>query len=155
MDLFATLAPFVLGIIMAALAPELSGAVRDRVESVMHQAEPKVPTAGKSPPHTSKEYVGDYVEYAADAAQTIPSLLLPLVGAALVLKDNQLAISTVLLLVVIVPRCLYIFFTVIKVDPLSYVARKYLRARYTFLPLAAMVMNSLASAIVVFAHLLS
>lgn len=148
MDLFAALAPFVLAVVMAAIAPDLSGAVRDRVTAVLREADTRVAASSPGPPHASVEYVGDYVEYAADAAQAIPSLLLPLVGAVLFLHGNPLTVSTVLLLVLVAPTCLYTFLKVLRTDPLTYVAHKYLRARYTFLPLAAASINAVSMIVV-------
>lgn len=148
MHLFVALAPFALAVFMAALAPDLSGAVRDRVTGVVREAGTRVKAGSPGPPHTSAEYVGDYVEYAADAAQTVPSLLLPLVGAFLVLQGNPLTVSTILLLVLVVPGCLYIFLRVLRTDPLTYVARKYLHARYAVLPLAAATVNIVSGIVV-------
>lgn len=120
----------------------------------MREADKQVPVGSAGPAHASVEYVGDYVEYAADAAQALPSLLLPLVGAVLVLQGNPLTVSTVLLIILVVPSCLYVFLKVLRIDPTTYVSRKYLRARYTFLPLAAVLINTVAVVVVLAGQLL-
>jgi hypothetical protein len=153
MDLLATLAPFVLALVMAAIAPELSGIVRDRVTAVMTEANTRVVDGSAGPPHASVEYVGDYVEYASDAAQALPGLLLPLVGAGLILQGNPLTASTIFLLAFVVPGCTFVFLRVIRADPLTYVARRYMGARYTFLPLAAASINAVAVVVVLLAKL--
>ncbi|RKR86651.1 hypothetical protein BDK92_0896 [Micromonospora pisi] len=72
----------------------------------------------------------------------------------LVLQGNPLAVSTVLLLILVVPICLYVFPRVLRTDPMTYVSHKYLRARDTFLPLAAMLANVVAMVVVLAGRLL-
>jgi hypothetical protein len=104
--------------------------------------------AGSVPPHLSPEYIGDYVEYASDAVQVIPTFVLPVAGTLLALRLGLGPIGLALLLILGPPALIWIALRVLMVDPLSYVSRKYLKGRYTFLPVTGMATNLVAAAIV-------
>lgn len=57
--------------------------------------------------------------------------------------DWALSVSTTLMMLLHLPGCLLISLCMLKADAISYAPWKYLRAGYTFLPLAAISLNAL------------
>jgi hypothetical protein len=150
METLVRVAPFIFGLFLSAIAPELSRAARSRIEAVITKESAAAATnPADIPPYLRTEYIGDYVEYAADAAQAVPFLLLPFVGAVMALRDSSRVVTTILLIIVVVPATIYALLKVINADPVRYIAQRRWWGRYTFLPLLSMAVNALAIALVI------
>jgi hypothetical protein len=141
--------PFLAAAFFYLIMPELAGIVRERVRGLLSTAKEMTPAAAKEmPPHLSPEYISDYLEYAVDAATVFPTLGLPAVGVVLALTKGMSTLGAGLLLGIGLPCGIGIGLKVIRSDPVSYVSRRYLRGRYTFLAAAGLLLNVFAGIIV-------
>jgi hypothetical protein len=141
-------APFVATSLFYALTPEMTRLVRERVVGRLPTASKLAPSSA-IPPHLSPEYIGDYLEYSIDAAQVLPTFALPIMSTVLAVTQGLTVLGTALLLVLGVPWLVWIGLRVLLADPVSYVAKKYLRRRYTFLPIAGIALNLVAAIVVI------
>jgi hypothetical protein len=131
-----------------ALAPESTRLVRDHINNVFSAASNMSQAKQEIPPHLSREYIGDYLEYSIDAAQVFPTFALPAVGALFALHSGLSALGAVLLLGLGIPCLVFIGLRVLLAEPIAYVGKKYFRKRYTFLPATGMLLNVLAAVVV-------
>jgi hypothetical protein len=102
-----------------------------------------------TPPTTSEQYIKDYLDYSIDAAQVIPSLVLPAVGLVVALSRGLNQIGMALLLAVGIPMVCWIVLKIFNSDPVVYVGKGYIKGRYTFLSIAGLVMNIICAAVVI------
>lgn len=154
-------APFIAAALFYLIAPELTRLVKQRVDGLLAAARTmasatKVDAASTTapaatvevPPHLSPEYIGDYIEYAVDAATVFPTLVLPIIGAVFALTTGMTNLGVGLLLGLGIPSVIFIGLRTILADPIRYASKHYLRGRYTFLAVAGLVLNLVAGVIV-------
>ncbi len=149
-------APFIAAFALYAISPEVTATVRARIQSTLEHARRHTTTdPSRRPPHLSDEYVGDYIEYAIDAAQVIPTIALAVIGGMLVLQTDMGPLGVALVFIVVIPGLVGTALKVLLADPIRYVATKYVYGRYSLLPVAGMVLNALAVLAIVVACIFS
>jgi len=145
----AVAAPFAAAVALYAISPEITKVIRGHVEATVAAAGRFTNTnSDGGPPHLSKEYIGDYLEYAIDAGQVLPTFALPLTGVVLALAAGLNPLAIGLLILVAIPGLVWIALRVFAAEPVTYVAKKNAWGRYTLLPTAGMIVNALAAAVV-------
>jgi hypothetical protein len=142
-------APFILSALFYALSPEVSRLVKDRVSSLISGSQSLVDGKPAGVPSTlSPEYIRDYIEYAIDAAQSFPTFILPIFGFIFAISEGINPIAIIVLLAVGVPILIWIGIKVLLENPISYVGRKHIRGRYSYLSVAGMLINLCAGIVV-------
>jgi hypothetical protein len=160
--------PFVAAILVYLVSPQLSRLLRNTVTGKVEQANsryfqtegisslptperggvPSPPSAERKeiPSHLAPEYIGDYVEYAGDAAQVLPSTFLVLVGIVAALFAGIPVLVVGILLIVSVPSVIYVMLKVLNTDPSKYVRRGGRRVlkRYTYVTAVGIILNVFA-----------
>lgn len=83
MHTFDLIAPFGAGILIYLISPLLSLQVRSAIDRAIADGREHVTVAvdDKIPYYMTPASISDYVEYAIDAAQVFPVMLLPIVGS--------------------------------------------------------------------------
>lgn len=134
-------APYVVAIILYLLGPLQSGLVRFAISSAIDRARADMPGVDNEqiPYYLMPEIIADYVDYAADAAQVIPALLLPIVGAVYGLSRGVPAPVSVTFLIVAALAAFAMLTWLIKTPPSSYVSRKW--SGYSIVAIAGVILN--------------
>lgn len=122
-DKIVATAPFVAAILTYLIYPEFSKLLRRTVVGRIVEASSKFEGAAKPPPHLSAEHIGDYMEYAGDAAQVIPATFLAIVGTVSALIAGLPVLIAVALLVISLPLVFYLILKVLNTDPSKYLRR--------------------------------
>jgi len=150
-DRLITAAPFIAALLMAGLAPMFSKLVRERVISFVSWSDRALgeEVDGVVSPHRSNEYIGDYSDYAVDAAQAVATVVLPLIGIGVsvnlgVSKGLGFVVAVGLLVIALVA-----FGKVLLTDPVKYAARRW--HGFTRVPLLGVAINLVCGLIVVVA----
>ena len=145
--------PFVAAVLVYLVSPQLSRLLRNTVIGRVEQANSRysqkdgIPTQKDGiPTHLTPKYIGDYVEYAGDAAQVLPSTFLVLVGVVAALFAGIPVLIVGVLLIVSVPSILYVMLKVLNTDPSKYVRRGDRRVlkRYTYVTAVGIILNLFA-----------
>ena len=153
-----TIMPFVAAILVYLVSPQLSKLLRNTVTGKVEQANSKYKVeqadsecleTREIPDHLSPEYIGDYVEYAGDAAQILPSTFLVVVGVVAALFAGIPVLIVGILLIVSVPYVIYVMLKVLNIDPAKYVRRggRHVLKRYTYVMAVGIILN--VSAIII------
>jgi hypothetical protein len=134
-------APYAVAVILYLLAPLQSGLVRFAIASAIDRARAGMTDVDNDeiPYYLMPEMIADYVDYAADAAQVVPALLLPIVGAVYGLSGGVPAPVAVTFLVVAAIAALAMLTWLIKTTPSSYVSHKW--SGYSVLTIAGIILN--------------
>ena len=153
--------PFVAAILVYLLSPQLSRLLRNTVTGKVEQANSRYSqnveqaNTGRSPTesipsHLTPEYIGDYVEYAGDAAQVLPSTFLVLVGVVAALFAGIPVLIVGILLIASVPLVMYVMLKVLNTDPSKYVRRGGRRVlkQYTYVTAVGLILNVFAIVLV-------
>jgi hypothetical protein len=147
---FVAIMPFVAAILVYLVSPQLSSLLRNTVIGKVDQANSRYSGTGEIPAHLSSEYIGDYVEYAGDAAQVLPSTFLVVVGVVAALFAGLPLLIVGGLLIVSVPVVLYVMFKVLNADPSKYARRgdRRILKRYTYVTAVGITLNLFAMVLV-------
>lgn len=134
-------APYAIAIILYLLAPLQSGLVRFAISSAIDRARADVQGADNKqiPYYLMPEMIANYVDYATDAAQVIPALLLPIVGAVYGLSSGVPAPISVTFLIIATLVAFGMLTWLIKTPPSAYVSRKW--SGYSTLIVAGIILN--------------
>lgn len=126
----AVAGPFLFALLLCAVTPELTSLARrtllNRIAPTYREQGAETQSALPPVPHPylSREYIGDYLEYAGDTAQAVPLVALPIVGTLFSLQQGLNAVIAMLLLSVSVVLMMWRIARLLQVDPIRYIERK-------------------------------
>ncbi len=134
-------APYLVAIALYVMAPQLTGGVKFAVAAAINQGRVGQPgvSDGDIPYYLTPEMIADYVEYAADAAQVLPAVLLPIVGAVYGFTGGIPAPVSVSFLLLACLTAIAMTIWLIKLPPSDYVSRKW--SGYSVLSAAGIALN--------------
>jgi hypothetical protein len=140
-------APYAVAIALYLLSPLLSGLVKFAVSAAIDKGRVGQPDVNDAeiPYYLMPEMIGDYVEYAADAAQVFPALLLPIVGAVYGFSGGIPAPAAVTFLLVACLTAIAMTAWMLKLPPSDYVSRKW--SGYSLLTAAGITLNLVGMAL--------
>lgn len=140
-------APYGVAIIMYLIAPLLTGLVIFAVRAALDKGRVGVPDVDDAqvPYYLMPDVIEDYVEYATDAAQVIPALLLPFVGAVYGFSGGVPAPESVTFLIAVFLVAVAMLAWMLKEAPSDYVSRKW--HGYSILTLAGIALNLVGMAL--------
>jgi hypothetical protein len=134
-------APYGVAIILYLISPLLTGLVIFVVRASMNNGRVGLPDVDDAqiPYYLMPEVIEDYVEYATDAAQVIPVLLLPFVGAVYGFSGGVPAPESVTFLIAVFLVAIAMLAWMLKKSPSDYVSRKW--HSYSILTLTGIALN--------------
>jgi len=143
-------APYGAAIIMYLIAPLLTGLVIFVVRAALNSGRVGVPGADDTqvPYYLMPEVIEDYVECGTDAAQVVPALLLPFVGAVYGFSGGVPASESVTFLIAVFLAAIAMLAWILKEAPSYYVSRKW--HGYSILSLAGIVLNLVGMALALY-----
>lgn len=120
-------APYAAAIMLYLIAPLLSGLVLSAVSAVIAQGRNRLTDVQDQqiPYYLMPNVVGDYVEYAMDAIQVIPALLLPIVGTVYGFASGVPAPVSLSFLIVACIAAIAVMAWMLSASPSDYVSRKW------------------------------
>ena len=142
--------PFLLATVYYLFTPVLSALTEDRIKQYFANAllQWRGPQGAATPDHLSPASVARICDWAADAPQLVPTILLPLAGvlfAVAASRDIAVAIAAVTSIIVSV-GALWIYHQ----NPIRYSARRFIMGRYTIVASLGIVLNLVATAAVLY-----
>jgi hypothetical protein len=134
-------APYAFAILLYLIGPLLTGLVQLSVSSVINQGRANDPNVNwqEVPDYLMPTTIGQYVEYATDAAQVIPALLLPIVGAVYGFSSGIPAPVGVTFLIIAFIAAIGMLAWLTRALPAVYVSHK--RFGYSILSIAGIALN--------------
>lgn len=140
-------APYVVAIALYLISPQLTGGVKFAVAAAINQGRVGVPDVSDAeiPYYLTPDMIADYVEYAADAAQVLPAVLLPIVGAVYSFSSGIPAPVSVSFLLLACLAAIAMTIWLIKLPPSDYVSRKW--SGYSVLSAAGIALNLVGMAL--------
>jgi len=143
-------APFFAAILFYLTSPLISQQVKRVVRSEISDGQLHVPNfdSGTVPYYLTPSVISDYVEYAADAVQVIPSILLPIVGAIYALGNGVPPAASVTFLVSVCVLAFAINAWVMGRSAADYSSRKW--HHYSVVTLAGMAINVIGVLMTIF-----
>lgn len=134
-------APYAFAIFLYLIAPLLMGFARLSVSAALDRGRANDPNVNwqEVPDFLMPETIGLYVEYASDAAQAIPAVLLPIVGAVYGFSSGVPAPLALTFLIIAFIAAITMLSWMIGILPAVYVSRK--RFGYSILTIAGIVLN--------------
>jgi hypothetical protein len=133
--------PYAVAVALYLMAPLLSGLVKFSVSAAL--TEGRVGQQGvddaRIPYYLTPKMIDDYVEYATDAAQVVPALLLPIVGAVYGFSSGIPVQASLAILLVATLAAFAMLAWMIRTIPSDYVCRK--KWGYSFLSLTGISLN--------------
>src|SRR4051794_29592799 len=124
LETLAQIAPFVATGLIAAISPLMSNLIRQVVCGRLSEARRlSVSSEHRVPVYQRIDFIGDYVAYAADAAQVTSGVFATIIGAILVLGSDLTGTTIALIMALTIPSALGLLIWVLQTDPSRYVAR--------------------------------
>lgn len=123
---FATMIPFIAGILFVLISPLLVTKVKRTVQAQIREDQEKLgilPGKNVQPP-LAPRVIDDYIEYAADAVQVVPVTLLPVLGAIFTVSSYGASVITLSLLFFVVVAAIALDLYVTNSTTPDYVSRK-------------------------------
>jgi hypothetical protein len=133
--------PSIFAFLFCALSPEMTSVAKWRIGMLMTDAAEKTTEGTAIPPHQTKKYIEQYLEYTVDISQFLPGFLLPVVTVLASLHLGLSLVTGAVVLIVAVVAFIMLLICVLRADPVTYVRAKPL-GRYTILSLVWMVINA-------------
>jgi hypothetical protein len=115
-----------------------------RIGTLLTDADEKTTEGTMIPPHRSKRYIDQYIEYTVDIAQFLPGFLLPIVTVLTSLHRGLNVATGGVVLGIAFVALIALLIGILRVDPVTYVGKKPV-GRYTILSLVWMVINAAAA----------
>jgi hypothetical protein len=143
-DRLLTVSPCIAAVIFCALSPEMTWVAKWRIGMLLTDAAEKTTGGMVIPPHQSKRYIDQYLEYTIDIAQFLPGFLLPIVTVLASLHLGLNVATGGVVLGVAFVALIALLIGVLRADPVTYVGTKPV-GRYTILSLVWMIINAAAA----------
>ena len=134
-------APYAFAILFYLIAPLLMGFARNSVSAALDRGRANDPGINwrEVPDFLMPESIELYVEYATDAAQAVPALLLPVIGAVYGFSAGVPTPLALTFLMIAFIAAITMLSWMVGVLPADYVARK--RFGYSVLTIAGILLN--------------
>jgi hypothetical protein len=141
MQKFDQISPYGAAILIYLIFPLLSLQVKSTINSVIADGRSHVSTIVDSdlPYYLTPSSINDYVDYAIDAAQVFPVMVLPIVGAVYGLSTGIPAAVTLSFLFVACVLAVAMTAWIVTRSPSDYVSRKW--CGYSIITLAGVAVN--------------
>jgi hypothetical protein len=140
-------APYGVAILLYLMAPLLTNGVIRTIVAVIDKGRADLPGVDSKqiPYYLSQDLIEDYVEYTADAAQVMPVILLPIVGAIYSFSSVPTPVSVTFLIVVALVAVGMLLWILARY-PSDYVSRKW--HGYSILTMVGIVLNLIGMSLV-------